>query len=120
MLLHNNPKVSFGFIFTVAKQSVGTVKINPKVQSFRKVTYDELTRGNYRNALIAGFPQQVLVSADDDLRPGINRSSNKLVIVRILADSLRQGCRRAHRRMHNDQIENALDIYAGIFNCEFR
>jgi len=93
---------------------------NPKVQLFRKVTYDELTRGYYRNALIAGFPQQVLVSADNNLRPGINRSSKKLVIVRILADSMRRCRRRAHRRMHNDQIENTLDIYVGIFNCELR
>ena len=31
-------------------------KNNPKVQSFREVTHDELTRGYYRNALIAGFP----------------------------------------------------------------
>ena len=62
----------------------------------------------------------MLVSANDDLRSGINRGSKKLVVVRILADSMRQCSRRTNLRMHDDQIENALEIYVGIFNRKFR
>jgi hypothetical protein len=62
----------------------------------------------------------VFVAADDDLCSTIKRSSKKLVVVRILADLLRQCGRRANLRTHDDQIENASDIYVGEFICKLR
>ena len=79
---------------------------------------EKLTRGCYRNALVARNFQQMLIPANDDLRAAFNRRSDKHVVVRIFTDSFRHRARRAHLRMHNDKIENALNIYAGEFFCK--